>query len=335
MPAFEPTYYCRTRKTYASCLKSPPSMPTLPSYYENQVSVYRQTHDYPGIVTPKHNLVLLNRQRAPPPVADCQLIFVENTYDQSTTVRVTQSTQTSDDTESLTVEPSTPSTLSCAHMPFPPNDYPTLFPAKLNPESRLNFALYPVTRFQDWYWEEIWTRPTLVLDLYVKPREVNLSHTHHLPTSTYFQPETEFIGIKYRVTIEADRCHRSQALEVRKGDTVDVCGTNRSHGRYIVEACQLIRNGHAYLAVHFHTFQEQGFTDTRDPCHPSFILEVPQSFCKSPLMSHLQPPIPRRVNTCKLFNLLRRKTSSLTVLRRRLTIPTSLDLKKKDLVKEA
>ena len=201
MPAFEPTYYCRTRKTYTSCLKSPPSMPTLPSYYENQVSVYRQTHDYPGIVTHKHNLVLLNRQCAPPPVADCQLIFVENTYDQSTTVRVTQSTQTSDDTESLTVEPSTPSTPSCAHTPFPPNNYPTLFPAKLNPESRLNFALYPVTRFQDWYWEEIWTRPTLVLDLYVKPREVNLSHMHHLPTSTYFHPETEFMGIKYCVTI--------------------------------------------------------------------------------------------------------------------------------------
>jgi hypothetical protein len=161
MPTSKPTYHHRARKTYASCLKGPLSMPTLPSYYENQASVYRQTHDYHSIATRKHHLVLLNRRRAPPPVADCQLIFVENTYDQSTTVRVTQSTQTSDDTESLTVEPSTPSTLSCTHMPFPPNDYPTLFPAKLNPESRLNFALYPVTRFQDWYWKRYGPDPRL------------------------------------------------------------------------------------------------------------------------------------------------------------------------------
>jgi len=49
----------------------------------------------------------------------------------------------------------------------------------------------------------------------------------------------------------------------------------------------------------------------------------------TPLMLHLQPPIPRRANMCNLFNLLQRKTSSLTVLHKHLTILTGLDLKER------
>jgi hypothetical protein len=69
----------------------------------------------------------------------------------------------------------------------------------------------------------------------------------------------EFMGIKFRLKVDPSRCH--SPLTVQCGDTVDICRTNTHIARHVVESCLLIRDG-------------QGFTDTQDPRHPSFILEA-------------------------------------------------------------
>ena len=303
----------QTAQTYASCLKGQAPKPTLPSYYDNELFVQRQTNNYSSLVRPACRLVLANRQTTQPPVADCQLVFIENTWDRSTAIKVTQSTQTDGEADSQKKETPTPSTMDCEKQLFPPNDYPTRVPSRLNPELSPNFALYPVTVYTSWYWEKIWTKPVLVLDLYVKSIKADQLGAQS-PFHTYFHPETEFMGIKYRVTIEASRCHHP--LTIRRGDTVDINGTNRFQSRYIVESCQLIRNGYAYLAVHFRAFHQQKFTDTRDPKHPSFILAVPETFCKTPLMPHLQPIRPRPTHTRNAFNHIQSLTPLLTILHR-------------------
>jgi hypothetical protein len=197
-----------------------------------------------------------------------------------------------DDNESLVAEPPTlPAAPLYRCPPFPSNDHPVFCPTRESIPLRLNFALYPVTRFSDEFWKKMWGQMVLVLDSYlVTPERRSTS------TTTFFHPETEFIGIKYRLKIDCEKCH--QPLVFRRGDIVDMSGTNSPSSRYVVETCQLIRGGFA-LPVHYRNFHGQGFTDTRDPCHPSFILQIPQSFCKSPLIPHLQAlPLSTSGNSC-------------------------------------
>ena len=119
----------QTAQTYASCLKGQAPMPTLPSYYNNELFVQHQTH--PSLVRPACHLVLANRQTTQPPVADCQLVFIENTWDHTTAIKVTQSTQTDGEADSQKRKTPTPSTLDCEKQLFPPNDFPTRAPSRL------------------------------------------------------------------------------------------------------------------------------------------------------------------------------------------------------------
>jgi len=125
----------QTAQTYASCLKGQAPMPMLPSYYNNELFTQRQTHNYPSLVRPACRLVLANRQITQQPVADCQLVFIENTWDRSTAIKVTQfvtqSTQTDGEADSQKRETPTPLTLDCEKQLFPPNDYPTRVPSSV------------------------------------------------------------------------------------------------------------------------------------------------------------------------------------------------------------
>ena len=102
----------------------------------------------------------------------------------------------------------------------------------------------------------------------------------------------------YQVKFDQSRCDKP--VHVKTGNAVDILRTNTFYGRYIVDSCQLIRDGQAYLAVHFRNYDRQGFTSTINPRHPSFILEIPQSFCQTSMMQHLLPwptVIPRPILT--------------------------------------
>jgi len=50
----------------------------------------------------------------------------------------------------------------------------------------------------------------------------------------------------------------------------------------------MIRDGRAYFPVHYREYYGQGFTNASDPRHPSFILDIPESFCHSLVALHLR-----------------------------------------------
>ena len=138
-----------------------------------------------------------------------------------------------------------------------------------------------ITRFQ-----QMWEEGTLVLDLYVATTEPTLSDICRSPSDIYFRPETEFTGFEYRVKIDEDRCHKP--LDIKAGNVIDILKTNTQYSRYIIDLCQMIRDGRAYFPVHYREYYGQGFTNASDPRHPSFILDIPKSFCHSLVAHHLQ-----------------------------------------------
>ena len=176
---------------------------------------------------------------------------------------------------------------------------PIHYPRSLAPAIRPYFALYTPSHFSLKRWEKMWNEPTLILDLYVSSNNPTTSDQKSPATSTtYFYPEEEFMGIPYRVKFDQSRCDKP--VHIKTGNAVDILRTNTFYGRYIVDSCQLIRNGQAYLAIHFRNYDRQGFTSTIDPRHPSFILEIPQSFCQTSMMQHLPPwptAVPRPILT--------------------------------------
>jgi hypothetical protein len=153
------------------------------------------------------------------------------------------------------------------------------YPTALDSTPNVKYKQLTFTRFSDSYWKEIWERSILVLEscasstpsMLVLPNTEDIIHTR-----TYFYVEHEFMGIPYRVKIDEEKC--SQPLTVRCGDMVDINGTNTYHGRYIVDTCQLVKDGRAYLPVHYRQYYGQYFTNTYDLRHPSFILEIPARF---------------------------------------------------------
>jgi len=150
---------------------------------------------------------------------------------------------------------------------------------------QLNFALYPPTHFSGKVWEKMWEEETLVLDLYVATSMPTLSDICRSPSDVYFRPETEFMGFKYRVKIDENRCH--EPLVIKAGNVIDILKTNMQYSRYVIDLCQMIRDGRAYFPVHYREYYGQGFTNASDPCHPSFILDIPKSFSHSLVALHL------------------------------------------------
>ena len=192
-----------------------------------------------------------------------------------------------------------PATIS--HPPvFPVDNYIVHYPRLLAPIEQLNFALYPPTSFPEEHWEEMWQKGTLILDLHIATTIPTLSEICRSPSDIYFRTETEFTGFDYRVKIDESRCHKP--LVIKTGDIVDILKVNKPDGRYIVDLCQMIRNGRAYIPVHYRDYYGQGFTKTSDPRHPSFILDIPESFCHSRVAFRLRsnaiyyasllPPLP-------------------------------------------
>ena len=162
-----------------------------------------------------------------------------------------------------------PATTSHPPPVFPLNNYPVHYPRLLAMPEQLNFALYPSTRFSEKVWKKMWEEETLVLDLYIATTMPTLSNICCSPSDVYFRPETEFTGFEYRVKKDKTQCH--EPLVIKAGNVVDILRTNMQYSRYVIDLCQMIRDGCAYFPVHYCEYYGQGFINASDPRHPSFI----------------------------------------------------------------
>ena len=159
-------------------------------------------------------------------------------------------THTLNPTEELT----TPTTGHVYRPTFPPISLNECGYLQLGPMERLPFAQYPVSHFTQQDWDIIWERPVIDLDPYLMTMEYD-NCPNSLPT--VFHPEWEFAGYSYHVELDAS-CLQSKIF-FRRGTAVDVRGINRSDGWYLVEYCQLIHDGIAYLPVHFREYHNKVF----------------------------------------------------------------------------
>ena len=107
-------------------------------------------------------------------------------------------------------------------------------------------------------WPALWNAPPLWLDDY--------QPTH--PT-----PEHEFEAVPFRVYLESDDLPTFQ-----QGQIVSYRGRNRAEQRYMVEHCQLMHNGIAYLKVVCRN-QDQKVFPPYHPEFPAFMLLIPIAFC--------------------------------------------------------
>ena len=202
-------------------------------------------------------------------------------------LRTTQSERTVDTNASNPAEDLT--TTGYTFRPiFPPIFYNETTHLKMNPTQRLPFAQYPPSHFTPEEWDEIWNQPAIDLDPYL-----TLTMYPGGTFPTVFHHELEFMGYAYHVNFDADWVKISaqwmKKISFTRGTAVNVHNINNCGGQYIVEYCQLIRNGIAYLPVHFREYHDQGFSTTNDPRHHSFILAVPVELCYSPFLPHLRP----------------------------------------------
>jgi len=100
------------------------------------------------------------------------------------------------------------------------------------------------------------------------------------------QPEAEFAGIPWRLVI--DPTHTHLLPEFRRGSIINIMGSNHEQGKYMVECCQLKRDGIAYLKVVFRE-GDQRVCPVWDPFRPAFILAVP--------IEHNHAPFPGNFNS--------------------------------------
>ncbi len=212
------------------------------------------------------------------------------TFDETYTRDAAQSAPkaANESVEAVSSTPSSSSTSICDPV-FPPLFFRYHGCLDLPSSQRTPFAQYPVSHFPNDDWKKIWRRRPITLDHFAAPTKYIRSDKDLSPKTTYFHVENEFAGYAYRVVIDPTQCLAN--LTFRRGTTVNICGVNDSKGQYVVEYCQLVRKGIAYLPVHFRQFDGQGFTSPFDPRHMSFILIIPVTFNRSPLLPELNPTV--------------------------------------------
>jgi len=182
-------------------------------------------------------------------------------------------------TSSLSVIPSDLSPPS----PFPPRSFDIYRPKRLLFEKQLPFSHFPPSLFSNKTWKMMWLRrQELNLD--------SLTVTTALPPSksqsrcsTPFRYEMEFTGYTYCVIIDPGKCHAGICIQC--GSIVNIANLNTEEGKYVVDACQLIRDEYAFFPVHYQIGDGQGFTLADDFHHYSFSLVVLSTYClidKSP-----------------------------------------------------
>ena len=204
------------------------------------------------------------------------------------------------DFPSIIVEPST----SLQPSPFPLRSFITYRPKLLTFEEQLSYGQYAPAYFSSDSWKKIWNSRKVNLDDLSFAAVLQTSKSQP-PRSTSFRYETEFTGYLYRVAIDPTKCHSS--VRIQCGTIVDVANLNTAQGKYVVDTCQLVRNGLSFFPVHYREC-DQGFTSADDFHHYSFILAIPSSFSSNTDSPFLQLPLkPKPVRSfypfvmCKLY----------------------------------
>jgi len=204
------------------------------------------------------------------------------------------------DFQSLIVEPST----SLQPSPFPLRSFITYCLKLLTFEEQLSYSQYAPAYFSLDSWKKIWNSWKVNLDDLSSAAVLQTSKSQP-PCSTSFRYETEFTGYLYRVAIDPTKCHSS--IHIQCGTVVDIANLNTVRGKYIVDTCQLVRNGLSFFPVHYREC-DQGFTSADHFHHYSFILAIPSSFSSNADSPFLQLPLkPKPVRSfypivmCKLF----------------------------------
>ena len=143
------------------------------------------------------------------------------------------------------------------------------------------FRTYPHPSFSN---EEIWETPPLPLVL--NPNE--------LPSMF---PEISFHSALFRINFTSSDYLDKISFEfpLRQGSMIVFQGYNNTQHRHVVEWCQWIQEGQAYLKV-VGIDRDLKFVSYNDPCFPSFILIVPIRFA--------DVPIPRQVLSMPQFRVL-------------------------------
>ena len=110
------------------------------------------------------------------------------------------------------------------------------------------------------HWQTIWNKPPLWLDDYEPTKPVQ---------------EQEFEAIPFRVSLLSNNLptfHLGQVVSYRRRSS------SESEPRYMVESCQLIQNGVAYLRILCRDIHQNVFPPYH-PDLPAFMLLIPASFC--------------------------------------------------------
>jgi len=117
-----------------------------------------------------------------------------------------------------------------------------------------------------------------------------LSNIRRSPSDVYLRPETSSrdSNIVWTSAKKPLIPILYEPLVIKAGNVMDILKTNMQYSRYVINLCQMIHDGCAYFPVHYREYYRQGFTNTSDPRHPSFILNIPKSFCHSLVALHLR-----------------------------------------------
>jgi hypothetical protein len=201
-----------------------------------------------------------------------------NPMPESSLVEATSSDHSSIDELSNT----TPSTL-----PSPIPEYTIFDPLKRLPHyptydlRPIGFSYQPERWYPEAEFRMFWNYPTVDITDRLIPRESSVALQCDFPSTVHI--EGEFDGIPIRLKLDP---LRSTDLEPFQRGTVISYKESNDAGKYMVECCQLVREGVAYLKVVYRTSSQAVFP-AYDEKRPAFILSIPAQLNAAP-----SPPFP-------------------------------------------
>ena len=280
--------------------------PLVTAYRANQhlskTTAYEPNHDY-GILSPGFKPAVHGQKETlasstyPTLVISCEplpnvttssaCVLVNGGGPTKTTSMQSMRNMDLDHDNSIIAQASTPSTIQVHFSKFPPLSFQAFGYLHLEPMLHLPFAQYPVSHFPKYELEKMWDKFTIKLNPYLMPTKYHGPDKCQTPMPTLFHYEHKFAGYAFHVKFNATRCKKK--IVFNHGTAVDIMEIDEYDGRYIIDYCQLIRDGIAYLPVHYREYENQAFSAANDPRHYSFILTVSVELSKAPFLPHLLP----------------------------------------------
>src|SRR5438309_4376867 len=86
----------------------------------------------------------------------------------------------------------------------------------------------------------------------------------------------EFTRYAYQVVVNLDKCHAG--IHIQCSSIVNIANLNTEEGKYVVDACQLVRDKFSFFPIYYQIDDGQGFISADNYHHYSFILAVPSIY---------------------------------------------------------